>query len=94
MNIFESASRNKLRFRTSKGFLSTEDLWGLSLQSLDRVGKNVKQEIRDLSEGMLTPKVGIVINNELKLSIIKHIIDKKEFKDTVETFKETPEEIL
>lgn len=33
MNTFKQATRNKLRFRTTSGLLSTEDLWDLPLES-------------------------------------------------------------
>ena len=42
-NLFEKASKMKLRFSTTKGVLSTEDLWDLSLESLDRIAKNLKR---------------------------------------------------
>jgi len=34
-NIFETASRNKVRFSGVRGNLSVEDLWDLSFQQLD-----------------------------------------------------------
>ena len=39
LNIFEKASKQKLRFVTSKGMISSEDLWDMSLQSLDIIAK-------------------------------------------------------
>ena len=35
--LFITASREKLRFASSKGLLTTEDLWSLSLTSLDAI---------------------------------------------------------
>ena len=37
MSNFEKASKLKLRFSTNRGELSIEDLWDLSLESLDQI---------------------------------------------------------
>jgi hypothetical protein len=49
-NLFEKASKMKLRFSTTKGVLSTEDLWDLSLESLDRIAKNLYKQIKESEE--------------------------------------------
>ena len=36
-NLFEMATRNKMRFSSTKGELSVEDLWDLSDKDLDVV---------------------------------------------------------
>lgn len=95
MNLFENASRVKLRFKTSKGELATEDLWGLSLQSLDRVGKTVKVEAHEAASSMLptTEKIKGVL--KLKLDIVKYIIiDKMDKKGAPVKIIDEPEEIL
>ena len=81
--MFEQASRLKLRFDTSLGKVTTEDLWDLPLSSrkgvsLDGIAialsKKVKEEVetsfvkkRDKANARL----------ELKFNLVKHIIDTR-----------------
>jgi len=97
MNIFEQASRDKLRFKTAKGHLSTEDLWGLSLPSLSRVGKTVKADIRDIDDSMIKTTKKEVNINILKLEVLKYIIEDKQAPKrgiTITNVDDKPEEIL
>lgn len=43
MENFKLASQKKLRFNTSKGLLSTEQLWDLSLEDLDRLAVSLEE---------------------------------------------------
>ena len=53
-NLFEMATRNKMRFPSTKGELSVEDLWDLSDKDLDVVYKNLKdQEVKSSEESLL-----------------------------------------
>lgn len=53
-NLFEIATRSKLRFPSTKGELSVEDLWDLSDKDLDVVYKNLKdQEVKSSEESLL-----------------------------------------
>ena len=45
-NLFEMATRSKLRFPSTKGELSVEDLWDLSDKDLDVVYKNLKLNLQ------------------------------------------------
>ena len=77
--MFEKASRLKLRFETSKGFLSTEDLWDLNLISLDNIYRVVNKKIKDMQEDSL---LAIRTKDEdelrLKIEIISHIVKVKQ----------------
>lgn len=77
--MFEKASRLKLRFETSKGFLSTEDLWDLNLVSLDNIYRVVNKKIKDMQEDSL---LAIRTKDEdelhLKIEIISHIVKVKQ----------------
>lgn len=53
-NLFEMATRSKLRFPSTKGELFVEDLWDLSDKDLDVVYKNLKdQEVKSSEESLL-----------------------------------------
>jgi hypothetical protein len=81
MDIFANASRLKLRFATTVGQISVEDLWDLPLTSeskvnLNSIAKGLAKELRESSEddfvGDKTVKTTTI---ELKFDIVKHIID-------------------
>lgn len=87
MNIFERASRKKLRFATNTiGELSTEQLWELPLTArsdqkpdLDKLARYAAKELRDMDEGSFVKKEPnqAKIDMELRLEILKHIIESK-----------------
>lgn len=82
MNIFEQASRLKLRFSTDRGDIDTEQVWGLPLSST--VGKlNLDDLARGLHQSLSTQTMSFVGAsvvskeaelNTLRLEIVKHII--------------------
>lgn len=97
MNNYEKSCRLKLRWKTTRGNLTIEDLLDLSLQSLDRIGKTVLQEIREEARSFIqsTPERQMMIS-ELKLEIVKDIIAEKQSKTkpVVRTGASSEEEIL
>lgn len=44
MDIFKQASKEQLRFPTTKGSLSVEQLWGLSVTDLDQLAVSLEAE--------------------------------------------------
>ena len=80
--LFIKATRTKLRFSTNKGQLSTEDLFDLSLKSLDTVGQLIIAELKPGSSSLLEnpdPRVSAAsAENELRLEIIKFVIATKQ----------------
>lgn len=88
INIFELASRQKLRFDTpAHNQLNVEQLWDLPLQSsrvnqsdLDGAGKVILKALREQTEeSLITPaNKGPKSELELKLEIIKSIISTKQ----------------
>ena len=78
MSNFEQASRLKLRFTTTKGQLSVEDLWELSLDSLDTIAKAVNRQLKASEEDSFV-KVRTRTNTEdtLRLEILKRVIEVK-----------------
>lgn len=84
MDIFERASRAKLRFESAVGLLSTEDLWDLDLTarkgaSLDTLARGVFSELKGIEEVSFVETKPNVRKTELelKLDILKHVIEAK-----------------
>ena len=77
-NIFERASKQKLRFATSKGQMAVEDLWDLSLQSLDTLAKKVNKQLKDEGEeSFIEAKSTANTELNLKMDLLKYIIQYK-----------------
>jgi len=78
MNIYERATRRKLRFNTTQGLLTTEDLFDLSLQSLDTLAKSVNREVKaGEEESFIETKTVEASEDELRLDLLKHVIKSK-----------------
>ena len=84
MNIFEQASISKLRFESTRGELSTEQLWDAPLTSrngfsLDDIAKQVNRELKATAEeSFVTPASTSGSSKlQLRLDILKHIIAVK-----------------
>ena len=78
MSIFEKASSLQLRFASTKGSLSVEDLWGLSLESLDTLAKAVNKQIKAEEEDSFIGKKSSANSTlDLKLDILKRVIEVK-----------------
>ena len=76
-NIFEYASRNKVRF-PFKGMISVEDLWDLSLTNLDSIYKTLNKQVKQSEEeSLLSTKVSIDTELEVQIAIVKHIVSVK-----------------
>lgn len=77
-NIFESASKKALRFTTGRGQITTEDLWGMSLESLDIIAIQTNKLFKDVSdESFIKKKNPANTTLALKMEILKHIIKEK-----------------
>ena len=80
MNIYERAARAKLRFLTSKGNLSTEQLFDLSLNELDTVARSVNKAIKAEGEESFIEenqsKTQVI--DTLRLEILKSVIKSKQ----------------
>jgi hypothetical protein len=76
---FIAAGRAKLRFSTTQGSLPIEDLWDMSLATLDTIAKHVNKLLRDEGEESFLPSTSNkpASLNDLRLEILKHIIDVK-----------------
>ena len=88
--MFEKATRMKLRFQTSRGFASVEDLWDMPLKhdgrskkqddgfNLNEVARHISREIKaSEEEDFVSEKTTADKTEELRLNIVKHIIAVK-----------------
>lgn len=76
-NLFEMATRNKLRFPSTKGELSVEDLWDLSDKYLDVVYKNLKDQEVKSSEESLLDDANVDPNLTAAIGIVRYIFTTK-----------------
>lgn len=84
MNIFERAARGKYRFASSKGQLTTEDLFDLPLQgrgaNLDDIAVALDRELEAAApKSFVSPTAADGKRSEIecKLEIVKHVIASK-----------------
>src|SRR5271156_1722018 len=87
--LFEKAARIKLRFPTSVGFVTAENLWDMPLTSnryanLDETAQALHRAVKDAEETSFVVKTHKP-NEELQLQfdIVKYIIDVKLAEDEV-----------
>jgi uncharacterized small protein (DUF1192 family) len=84
VNIFEFATKNKLRFASSRGLLTIEQLWDVPLRSgddfnLNAIAKVASKAWKDLTEESFveTAKTPQHTRLETALEVVKHIIGVK-----------------
>lgn len=81
MEQFMTASRLKLRFETSAGLMTCEDLWDLPLQkgkvNLDDLAVNLSRKLQEGTESFVnkTEKTNTLV--QLKFDIVKYIIEAR-----------------
>jgi hypothetical protein len=83
-NIFQYATRHKLRFQSVKGELNVEQLWDVPLRSnddfnLNVVAKTANKSFKDISEESFveTKKTAKHVRLEMALEVVKHVIETK-----------------
>lgn len=83
-NIFEYAVRNKIRFASTRGELTAEQLWDVPLRSkddfnLNAVAKSAYQTLKDATEDSFveTTRTTLHVKLETTLEIVKHVIEAK-----------------
>ncbi len=78
--IFQKASRIKLRVQTSKGNLSVEDLWDLSISELDKIAVRLEEESKETTKSFIrTSRKSSV--KQLRFDIVLHILRTKVTED-------------
>lgn len=76
-DLFETATKARLRFKTTLGVLATEDLWGLSLQQLDDSAKALHKELQDTEVSFIDDVSPFNKAVQLKLDVVKRVIEVK-----------------
>jgi hypothetical protein len=83
-NIFEYATRSKLRFASPRGELSVEQLWDIPLRSkddfnLNTLAKTANKALKDITEESFveSKKTAEHTRREMALEVVKYIIDIK-----------------
>ena len=83
-NIFEYATRNKLRFASMRGELTVEQLWDVPLRSrddfnLNTIAKAANKAFKEISEESFveTTKTAGHVRLETALEVVKYVIDTK-----------------
>jgi len=83
-DIFAFATRNKLRFPSTKGELSAEQLWDVPLRSrdnfdLDNIAKSANKALKDMTEESFVNKGKTAAHEmaETRLAIVKYVIEVK-----------------
>ena len=78
MNIFEYATRNKLRF-VCNGSLTVEDLWDLNETKLDTIYRDLcKQKKKTDEDSLLSVKTSEDQTLETAIEIVKYIFTVKQ----------------
>ena len=99
MENFKQASKQKLRFQTTKGLLSVEQLWDLSLSDLDSLAVSL-QEAYENSKGKsfltkrTTKDATIKLQFDVVLDILQTKVEESELLREAKENKEHNEKIL
>lgn len=82
VNIFEQASRESLRFNTSKGSIYADDLWDLPFTSdtgkinLDDIARSISAKIKDSEvESFVNKSTTANKLEKLRLDVVKRVIE-------------------
>ena len=76
-NIFELASRMKIRF-AYRGMITVEDLWDLSVQELDRIFQKLNKALKESKEeSLLFPQAKEDSELAIAVAIVRHIVEVK-----------------
>jgi hypothetical protein len=76
--MFEKATRLKLKFNSNRGILTTEDLWDLSLQDLNKLAKTLNKEIKIQKEDDFLEDVSKEDEvTKLKFDLVLYILKTK-----------------
>lgn len=76
--MYKEALQKKLRFKTNKGMIATEDLFDLSLQNLNTLAIMLDKKISEAPKKSFIEELPAEENDdELRFSIVKDVINIK-----------------
>lgn len=81
--MFEKATRQKIRFDTPRGQITTEDLWDLPLSSingvnLDKIAVGISKQLKEeTTESFVVESKKSNDLLQLKFDVVKHVITVK-----------------
>lgn len=76
--MYKEALQKKLRFKTNKGMITTEDLFDLSLQNLNTLAIMLDKKISEAPKRSFIEELPAEENDdELRFSIVKDVINIK-----------------
>lgn len=76
--MYKEALQKKLRFKTNKGMIATEDLFDLSLQNLSTLAIMLNKKISEAPKKSFIEELSAEENDdELRFSIVKDVINIK-----------------
>lgn len=83
-NLFEVASRKKLRFDSKHGKITVEELWDLSLESIDSIAVALNNKIKTTETISFVSDVSSAnTEDKLKFDIVIHIINTRKAESEV-----------
>lgn len=93
MSDFKEAGKQKLRFQTNKGLLSTEQLWDLSATELDQLAVGLDAEYKESGKkSFLVTKSQKDKTTKLRFDIVLDILTTKiEEAEVIKNTRETKE---
>lgn len=78
MSNFKEALKNKLRFKTNRGLVTTEDIFDLTDSQLDSLYKDLKKQIRSSQEeSLLKTKSSEDKTTELSIKLVEEIYNDR-----------------
>lgn len=78
MENFKQASKEKLRFQTVKGTLTTEQLWDLSLEDLDALAVSLETEHKESGKKSFLVKTSVKDKTaKLRFDVVLDILGTK-----------------
>lgn len=76
--LFVNSVRNKYRFASKKGHLTIEDLWDLSLESLDEIAIAIHDDLEKIGKrSFVKQKTKHSEELQTKLEVVKYVIQTK-----------------